>query len=116
MELMTKEIRAEFKRVGDQEEKKPADVICVVKYFDPTGSWTWWATEILLDEGQDVLTIPEDEIIFFGLVDGFELEWGTFSLAELKEVRGALGIGIERDLYGGYPKKMGEIQTLKGRL
>jgi hypothetical protein len=116
MELMTKEIRAEFKRVGDQEEKKPADKICVVKYFDPTGSWTWWATEILLDEGQDVLTIPEDEIIFFGLVDGFELEWGTFSLAELKEIRGALGIGIERDLYGGYPKKMGEIQTLKGRL
>ena len=116
MELMTKGIREEFKKVGDQENVEPADKICVVKFFDPTGSWTWWATEILLDDGEDVLTMPEDEIIFFGLVDGFELEWGTFSLAELKEVRGALGLGIERDLYGGYPKKMGEIIALNGRI
>jgi len=103
VELLTKEIREKFKQVGRQ-DGKPGEAICVVKFFDPTGSWTWYATEF---DGKDT---------FFGLVDGFELEWGSFSLAELKSVKGMLGLGIERDLYGGYPKKLNEVSALKGRL
>ena len=106
MELITKEIMENFKKTGRQENKKPEDVICVVKYFDPTGSWTWYATELN----------PEDNDTFFGLVDGFELEWGTFSLEELKSVHGPFGLGIERDLYCGTPKKLSEFIALKGRL
>ena len=106
MELMTKEILENFKKIGSQENKDPEDVICIVKYFDSTSSWTWYATE--LD--------AEDNDTFFGLVDGFELEWGTFSLEELKSVRGRFGLGIERDLYCGTPKKLSEFQALKGRL
>ena len=103
MELLTKEIREKFKQVGSQ-DGKDGEAICVVKFFDPTGSWTWYATEF---DGKDT---------FFGLVDGFELEWGTFSLAELKSVKSGFGLGIERDLYGGYPKKLNEVSALKGRL
>jgi len=40
MKLLTKEIIANFKKIGHQDDKKPEDVICVVKFFDPTGSWT----------------------------------------------------------------------------
>ncbi len=102
MELLTKEIREAFKKTGSQ-DGKGAEAICVVKFFDPTGSWTWFATEF---DGEDT---------FFGLVDGFELEWGTFSLSELRAVKGRLGLGIERDRYIGMPK-LKDISRLKGRL
>ncbi|MFQ5382211.1 MAG: DUF2958 domain-containing protein [Dehalococcoidia bacterium] len=59
-----------------------------VKLFDPTGSWTWYIA------GYD----PEDRIAW-GLVDGFEQEFGSFHMAELVAVRGALGLPLERDLY-----------------
>jgi hypothetical protein len=75
----------------------------VVKFFDPTGSWTWYATEF---DGKDT---------FFGLVDGFELEWGSFSLSELKSVKGPLGLGIERDRYFVMPK-LKDVSRLKDRL
>ena len=104
MKLLTKEIRDKFKQIGKQDGKDAGEHTCVVKFFDPTGSWTWYATEF---DGNDT---------FFGLVDGFELEWGTFSLAELKSVSGPFGLGIERDLYGGYPKKLKDVSALKGRL
>ncbi len=45
---------------------------------------------------------------FFGLVDGFEKEFGYFSLKELRTYTGPMGMKIERDLYFGTPT-MGEI-------
>jgi len=102
MELLTKEIRETFKKIGSQ-DGKGEEAICVVKFFDPTGSWTWYATEF---DGKDT---------FFGLVDGFELEWGSFSLSELKSVKGPLGLGIERDRYLGMPK-LKDVSRLKDRL
>lgn len=103
MELMTQEIRDKFREVGSQEKKELGEQIVIVKFFDPTGSWTWYATEF---DGKD---------IFFGLVDGFELEWGTFSLSEMQSVKGPLGLGIERDLYFGMPL-MKDVSRLKDRL
>ena len=38
-------------------------------------------------------------IFFFGLAIGLEIELGYWSLAELEQVRGPLGLPIERDLY-----------------
>jgi Protein of unknown function (DUF2958) len=35
----------------------------------------------------------------FGLVDGHERELGYFSLDELEDVRGSMGLRVERDLY-----------------
>lgn len=57
------------------------------KFFYPDCAWTWYAIEF---DGQDT---------FFGLVDGFEKELGTFSLKELRGNRGQLGLEIERDFY-----------------
>ncbi|MDP2654923.1 MAG: DUF2958 domain-containing protein [Candidatus Omnitrophota bacterium] len=89
MQLMTKELEKKFADVGRQEGN--ADPLIVAKFFDPTGSWTWYATEYE----------PETRT-FFGLVDGFEQEWGYFLLDELEECKGHLGLGIERDLHCGY--------------
>ena len=102
MELLTKEIREAFKKTGSQ-DGKGEEAICIAKFFDPTGSWTWYATEF---DGDDT---------FFGLVDGFELEWGDFSLSELRSVKGRFGLGIERDRYFGMPK-LKDVGRLQGRL
>jgi hypothetical protein len=87
MELLTKEIRDMFPPLYACEEKEPHEIEIVVKYFTPDSNWTWWAYEF---DGTDT---------FFGLVEGFEVESGYFSLSELQSVRGPLGLPIERDLH-----------------
>ncbi len=61
----------------------------VVRFFSPVGAASWLATEIDADG------------ILFGLADlGFGCpELGSFSLAELEDVRLPFGLGIERDLH-----------------
>jgi len=77
-------------------EKKGLDAEAQVKFFTPDSNWTWYASEF---DGED---------IFFGLVSGFEVELGYFSLAELKSVKGPLGLPIERDLHF-QPKSLKEL-------
>ena len=86
MQLLTKELRLKLPKLGETSEQG-MDALAVVKFFTPDSSWTWYATEF---DGED---------IFFGLVDGLYLEFGTFSLSELQKVRGKLGLPIERDLW-----------------
>ena len=102
MELLTKELREKLPPLGATEKIPLTEKVCIVKFFQPWGSWTWYAVEF---DGKD---------IFFGLVDGFELEWGSFSLSELKSLEGPFGLAIERDLYFGMPK-MEDIPALKSR-
>jgi hypothetical protein len=87
MKLLTKELERKLPALRAQ-EKLGENAIVHVKYFHPCSSWTWYGTEF----------DPEDRV-FFGLVKGFETELGYFSLDELEEVRGPLGLRIERDLY-----------------
>ena len=105
---MTKGLEARFKKIGTQEEVK--DPIVVAKFFNPTGIGTWYATEY----------DPESKI-FFGYVSLFgtdhEDEWGSFSLEELQDFTGRLGLGIERDLNcGEVPISEHNIKTLRGKL
>ncbi len=102
MKLLTEEIKKNLPKLYATEKIPPAEKVCVVKFFQPWGSWTWYAVEFD-GEGQ-----------FFGLVDGFELEWGYFSLSELQSIKGPGGLGIERDLHFGTPR-MKDIAALKGR-
>lgn len=90
MQLMTKELEAQFPRLRETDGKDPSEVKIVAKFFDPCSQWTWYGTEF----------DPVDRI-FFGLVRGYEVELGYFSLDELESVKGRLGLGIERDLYFG---------------
>ena len=84
--LMPAELAAEIPALyATQNDDDP---IARVKLFTPDSNWTWYVSE--LD--------PEDRLCF-GLVDGHEREFGYFSLTELEEVRGPLGLKIERDLY-----------------
>ena len=89
MKLLTKELRNKFPKLRETEGKDPENILVIAKFFDPTGSWTWYATEF---DGKDT---------FFGYVRGFENELGYFSLKELESVKGQFGLGIERDLYFG---------------
>jgi hypothetical protein len=51
----------------------------------------------------------DGEDICFGLVSGLEVEFGYFSLKELRETRGPMGLHIERDLHSE-PKTLGELE------
>jgi hypothetical protein len=87
MKLMTKEIAEKAQKqylLGSDMEQ-----MIVAKFFDPTGSGSWY----LMNQS------PDDPDYLWGIVKGFEVEMGSFSLSELQNFRGRLGIGIERDLY-----------------
>ena len=89
MKLMTKTLQRRFAQVGSQENNK--DPLVIAKFFHPTGSGTWYATEY------DPATRA-----FFGYASIFgdwNDEWGYFSLAELEAYKGRFSLGIERDLH-----------------
>lgn len=86
MKLVTKELEKKFPEI--YETQRQEDPIVQAKYFCPWNGWTWFATEFDKEEG-----------IFYGLVAGFEIEFGYFSLKEFQEVEGPFGLKIERDLY-----------------
>jgi len=89
MQLMTKEIEKKASKFPLQsQDGKGEEAEIIVKFFDPTSNWTWYATEYS----------PEDKT-FFGYVSGFDNEMGYFSLEELQSVKGRFGLGIERDLH-----------------
>ena len=103
MQLMNRPIEKRFAKIGEQDVPDP---IVIVKFFNPCGAGTWWATEY-----------NSETKIFFGYVSIFgdhNDEWGCFSLEELESIKGFGGLGIERDLYCG-EKKISEfnIPTLK---
>ena len=78
------------------------DAISPVKFFTPDGNWTWYPSEY---DGEDT---------FFGLVSGFEVELGYFSLTEIEGIRGHLGLPVERDLYFT-PKSLRQLQAEQER-
>ncbi len=98
--LLDEATRAKLPELYSNEEKG-LDALAQVKFFLPGGSWTWYASEgSPVDEDGYYDTDKEKvDFIFFGLVDGPELEFGYFSLSELESVRSQeLGLPIERDL------------------
>jgi Protein of unknown function (DUF2958) len=76
------------------------DPFVVLKFFTPDSIWTWFVLE-----GKKT----EEDFLFFGLVKGFEDEFGYFSLSEIKESTGPLGLNIERDLHFR-PQRLSRIQ------
>ncbi|MGH9876605.1 MAG: DUF2958 domain-containing protein [Nitrososphaerales archaeon] len=92
-QLLPDELLRELPAPGGAEEKDP---ILRVKFFYPDFEWMWYGIEF---DGVD---------IFYGLVDGVELEFGTFSLSELLDNHGTMGCEVERDLYFT-PKRASEL-------
>ncbi len=104
MKLLPQEIREILPPLYSQ-DGKGGKAIAYAKYFTPSSSWTWLATE-----GEPVLDDSQNEVDykFFGLVFGHEREFGYFLLSELEEVCGPMGLPIERDLWFK-PKTLEEI-------
>ena len=68
--------------------EEQTDPICYVKLFTPDSNWTWYIIELS----------KADAKTCYGYVDGLESELGYFTLEELEDVHGPLGLAIERDL------------------
>jgi len=96
MKLLTEQIKAKLPKLYATEDVPTKDKLLVCKFFTPDSSWTWYATEF---DGKDT---------FFGYVQGFENEWGYFTLNELEDATGPMGLHIERDMYFE-PTKFGEM-------
>ncbi len=94
MKLLTKAIEKALPRIGVAEDESGFSK-AKVKFFDPTGSWTWYASE-----GQRT---KDGDYCFYGVVCGYEREYGYFLLSELEHakdgIRGLQGLAIERDLH-----------------
>ena len=99
MKLLTQAILKRLPKLYSQENVE--DPVVQVKFFDPCGSFTWYALEF---DGKD---------LFFGKVVSSlcpEGELGYFSLSELKSIKTKpFGLGIERDLYFD-PKPLSECK------
>ena len=87
-----------IKNHNDQDGSK--DFKAVIKLFDPTGSGTWYLSE--LDPNTNIA---------FGLCDLGYPELGYVSLDELSNLKVKMGLGIERDLYFT-PKTFEELQKV----
>ena len=105
---MPKELREKLPPLYSQDGKGGKAVV-YAKYFTPSSSWSWYITE-----GEPVLSESGIEVDykFFGLVFGHEKELGYVLLSELEEVRGPMGLPIERDLHWK-PKTLEEIAPEK---
>ena len=101
MQLMTKEIEQKIPALRTTENMEPSEIDVVVKFFTPWSNWTWYATE---GEKQ-----PDGDWMFYGFVDGIEPEIGLWTLSELTEVVGPMGLKIERDR--GFQAKLSEVMT-----
>ena len=88
MQLLPREIEKTLPALYATEQTPAADKIVRVKFFCPWNQWTWYAVEYSTARRE-----------FFGLVRGLEVEWGYWSLDELKQVRGPGGLSIERDIH-----------------
>ena len=84
MELIPKEIKNQIPKLYETEDQKDPTVFCKL-FLD---GWTWYITELSID----------NDICFGYVVTPYGRELGYFSLKEIHELKGSLGIGVERDL------------------
>lgn len=109
MKLLTEELKRSIPPLYSQENEN--DPLVVAKFFTPDAQWTWYVIEASTREREGCglpgtvcnhrpLTDydPEhDDVLFFGYVVGDCPELGYFALSELTQLRGPLGLPVERD-------------------
>jgi hypothetical protein len=91
MKLLTAAIIKALEKTPLYSTEKQDTAPVLVKFFNPTGSGSWYVLEAEKQEDGDWL--------FFGLADLHEKELGYFTLSELESVKLRFGLGIERDMY-----------------
>jgi len=97
--LLTQEIRDALPDLYNSEKHPEKESVAIAKFFSPYSQWTWYVVEF---DGEDT---------FWGLVDGFEMEYGYFSYSELEAVTVFNGVpAIERDCHWS-PRPVKEIEA-----
>ena len=92
MMLLTKAIKKAAPPLYSTEDVALGDKTVVAKFFDPTGRYTFYMLEY----------DPEKRLAFGWCVSPLGSDYdelGYTSIDELEGVRGAFGLGIERDMY-----------------
>jgi hypothetical protein len=103
MKLLTKEILKKLPPLYANENLSPEETKVIVKFFNPCGAATWYATEFEPETGT-----------FFGYVNLGNrdfAELGYFSLEELEAIRLPGGLGIERDIHFGYEHSLADVMN-----
>lgn len=85
MDLLPKNLTEEIPKLYETDTIDIHDKIAHIKLFVPGTYWTWYIVEY------------DDEDLCFGLVEGHEVEFGYFSIKELKGLKNPLP--VERDLH-----------------
>lgn len=104
MKLFTKSIEQRLIKNFEinKNKEKIVEHKVVVKLFNPTGLGTWYLTEMN----------PETQIAF-GLSDITVKELGYISVTELKQFKGVMGLGIQRDkMFESNKKTLKECEAL----
>ncbi|GAG05051.1 unnamed protein product, partial [marine sediment metagenome] len=87
MKLLTKLLIRKFPPLESTDEENPGNIKIPCKFFLPGTMWTWWPFEY---DGIDT---------FFGLVRGEAKELGYFTLEQLRQRKGQMGMRVERDKF-----------------
>ena len=86
MKLLTQELINKIPPLYGQ-DGKGSNALAFVKLFTPDSDFTWYITELDPEEG-----------LCFGLIVGFEKELDYFSLNEIEQIKGPMGLEVERDV------------------
>ena len=92
MKLITKKIEEKLAAYPlYSQEGRNDDAVIICKFFTPDADWTWFVLE-----GER----RGDDYEFYGIVkNSFGTEYGYFLMSDLMQVRGHLGLPVERDMY-----------------
>ena len=101
MKLITKELEKIIPEFYSSEDVELDDKIVYAKFFLADADWQWFVLE--LDKNSNTI---------FALVDGLERELGYVSIEELEQVRGHMGLHVERDL-NFRPIRFGDLNIWK---
>lgn len=114
MKLITQEVQKLAKKYPlYSQDSKGDEAIVWLKFFDPCGRYTYFVTEMEINEIVSQGNQQHIEGTVFGYVisplgpDCDELGYGD--LQEMTTVKNRMGLGIERDMYFS-PCTMGEIK------
>jgi hypothetical protein len=114
MKLLTEDLKKRLPALYANEDKG-LKAEALIHFFSPGSNWDWYASEGSYVDANGFYDTDKEKVdfLFFGLVSGFEVELGYFSLNELESVRvpvkfyrqdtknvaGIYHYPIERDLY-----------------
>lgn len=85
MELIPNKLLKSIPRLYETE--RSLNPICHIKLFTPDSQWSWF-----------IIEIDDEQNICYGYIKGLDCELGYFSLDEIKQVKGPLGLCVERDV------------------